>query len=68
MRIEYDENPKGTCIFEDGEKEEIRCYVMDEVGGWTILEIDKMTKNVIERMIESGESKEEALAWCREFC
>lgn len=68
MRIKYDENPEGTCIFEEGEKEDIRLYVMDELGTWDDSKVDTMTENVIQRMMESGESKEEAFEWCQEFC
>ncbi|MDX5935618.1 hypothetical protein SIL73_13055 [Acidithiobacillus thiooxidans] len=68
MRIQYNDDDTETCIFEEGEKEEIRLFVMDELGVFDEHKVDEMTENVINRMMETGEAREEAFAWCQEFC
>lgn len=73
MRIVYGDDGSETCVFEKGEKEEIRMYVMeildfDMSSIESERDIDEMTENVINRMMETGEGREEALAYCRAFC
>ncbi|MDR7927106.1 hypothetical protein RIE95_08965 [Acidithiobacillus thiooxidans] len=68
MRIQYHDDDTETCIFEEGEKEEIRLFVMDELGTFDEHKVDEIHATVIKRMMETGEGREEALAYCRAFC
>ncbi len=68
MRIVYGDDDSETCVFEKGEKDEIRLYVWEVLDTNDESTIDEMTENVIHRMMETGEGREEALAYCRAFC
>ncbi|MBU2839456.1 hypothetical protein HF670_07740 [Acidithiobacillus thiooxidans] len=68
MRIVYGDDDSETCVFEKGEKDEIRLYVWEVLDTNDESTIDEMTENVINRMMETGETCEEAFAWCQEFC